>query len=139
MKQDADKNILLKATLGTNAQGNKLPMSFYRQMCPQNLDDHDLKPGSYYPRILPSLPTTARRSRTTVPLYYTGKALYSVALIIIIIIITVSWSSHFVITLVQSVINLKWLVEGQVNPIITITIENNNNSEQSGPQPDLDM
>ena len=44
-------------------------MSFYRQMCQQNLDDHDLKPGSYYTRILPLLPTTARRSRTTVPLY----------------------------------------------------------------------
>ena len=63
MKPDADKNILLKATLDTaaGAQGNKLPMSFYRQMCPQKLDDHDLKPGSYYPRILPSLPTTTRR------------------------------------------------------------------------------
>ena len=47
MKQDADKNILLKATLDTGAQGNKLPMSFYRPMCPHNLDDHDLKPGSY--------------------------------------------------------------------------------------------
>ena len=62
--EQTKKNILLKATLDTGAQGNKLPMSFYRQICPQNLDDHDLKPGSYYPRILPSLPKTARRSRT---------------------------------------------------------------------------
>ena len=74
------------STFFRNADERKLlprpQFTFYRQMCPQNLDDHDhdLKPGCYYPRILPSLPTTARRSRTTVPLYYTGKALCSVAL-----------------------------------------------------------
>ena len=71
------------STFFRNADERKLlprpQFTFYRQMCPQNLDDHDLKPGCYYPRILPSLPTTARRSRTTVPLYYTGKALCSVA------------------------------------------------------------
>ena len=126
MKKDADKNILLKATLDTGAQGNKLPMSFYRQMCPQNLDDHDLKPGSYYPRILPSLPTTARRSRTTVPLY--DAILYYES---ILFCRTVSWSWHFVITLVHSVINLKWMVDGQVNPTISIIIDNSNSNESN--------
>ena len=43
-------------------------------------DEHDLKPGSYHHRILPSLPTTARWSKTTVPVCYTRKALCSVAL-----------------------------------------------------------
>ena len=98
-------------------------MSFYRQMCPQNLDDHDLKLGSYYPLILPSLPTTARRSRTTVPLYYTGKALYSVALC--------HDRRTLLLTLVHRVINLKWMVEGQLNPIISIIIDNDNNNKSN--------
>ena len=130
MQQDADKNILLllkQPTLDTDAQGNTLPMRFYLQRCPQNLDDRDLKPGSFYPRILPSLPTTARRSRTTVPLLYLVPTKGESTLFCR----TVSWSSHFVITLAHSVINLKWMVEGQVNPIISIIIDNNNNNNES--------
>ena len=124
MKQDADKNSLLKASPDAGAEGNKLPMSFYRQMCPHNLDDHDLEPGSNYPRILPSLPATAHRSRTTVPLYYTlflqrGKHsdLSHCVMIVALCNYTCSLCNK-----------LEWMVEGQVNPIISIIIDNNNNN-----------
>ena len=56
-------------------------------------------------------------------LYYTGKALYSVALC--------HDRRTLLLTLVHRVINLKWMVEGQLNPIISIIIDNDNNNKSN--------
>ena len=118
MKQDANKNSLLKATLDTGAQGNKLPMSFYCQMCPQNLDDHDVKPGSYYPHCLRRLADQEPRYHYTIP----GK--HSVLSHCVMIVALCNYTC--------SLCNkLKWMVEGQVKPIINIIIDNNNNNESN--------
>ena len=115
-----------KPALDTGAQGNKLPMSFYRQM----LAEPRWSWSQTWFFLASAITLTAyhglrikNHATTTIPCSYKGESTLFCP--------TVSWSSHFVITLARSVINLKWMVEGQVNPLISIIIDNNNNNNES--------
>ena len=111
----------------TGVQGNKLPMSFYRQI----LAEPRWSWSQTWFFLASSITLTAYdgsqiKNHATTILYlvsYKGESTLFCR--------TVSWSSHFVITLAHSVINLKWMVEGQVNPIISIIIDNNNNNNNN--------